>query len=66
MHAPRTCHEKHTLSKCAVISGDNGPRTVTGCILTTPKLVIRVDQVSGYRQAQLHPDTESWAAPFTW
>ena len=49
-----------------VLSEGDEPRIVTGCILTTPKLVIRVDQVSGYRQAQLHPDTENWAAPFTW
>ena len=39
---------------------------MAGCILTTPNLEIRVDQVSGFEQALLHPDTESWAAPFTW
>ena len=49
-----------------MLSEGKEPRTVTGCILTTPKLDIRVDQISGYRQAQLYPDTESWAAPFTW
>ncbi|GAB4819990.1 hypothetical protein N2152v2_007036 [Parachlorella kessleri] len=54
------------MSASVVLSEGDEPRQVTGCILTTPKLVIRVDQVSGYRQAQLHPDTESWAAPFTW
>ncbi|GAB4819989.1 hypothetical protein N2152v2_007035 [Parachlorella kessleri] len=54
------------MSASAVLSEGEEPRTVTGCMLITPKLDIRVDQISGYRQAQLHPDTESWAAPFTW
>ena len=58
-----------TIIDCAavtVLSEGDGPKVVTGCILTTPKMDIRVDQVSGYEQAALHPDTEAWAAPFTW
>mgnify|MGYP001063304046 FL=1 len=39
---------------------------MVGCILSTPKLEIRVDQVSGYEQALRFPDTEAWAAPYTW
>lgn len=54
------------MSGSVLLSEGDEPKRVTGCILNTPKLEIRVDQVSGYQQAQLHPDTEGWAAPFTW
>ncbi len=37
-----------------------------GCQVITPCMDITVYQVSGWEQAQLFPDTESWAAPFTW
>ena len=50
----------------AVLSEGDGPKRVVGCQLTTPKMDIRVDQVSGYEQATKFPDTEAWAAPFTW
>ena len=50
----------------AVLSEGDGPKYVTGWLLSTPKLDIRVDQVSGYEQAMKFPDTEAWAAPFTW
>ncbi|GAB4813345.1 hypothetical protein N2152v2_000391 [Parachlorella kessleri] len=49
-----------------VLSEHDGPKRVTGCLLTTPKMNIRVDQISGYEQASKFPDTEAWAAPFTW
>ncbi|GAB4819965.1 hypothetical protein N2152v2_007011 [Parachlorella kessleri] len=62
----KTTVELAEMSASALLSEGDEPKRVTGCILNTPKLEIRVDQVSGYQQAMLHPDTESWAAPFTW
>ena len=36
-----------------------------GCEVTTSRMHITVYQVSGYKQALLHPE-EEWAAPYTW
>jgi hypothetical protein len=38
---------------------------VEGCKITTPKMTIRVYQVSGYETALRHPH-EAWTAAFTW
>ncbi|GAB4821113.1 hypothetical protein N2152v2_008159 [Parachlorella kessleri] len=38
---------------------------VRGCQVTTARLHATVYQVSGYKQALLHPE-EEWAAPYTW
>ncbi|GAB4817897.1 hypothetical protein N2152v2_004943 [Parachlorella kessleri] len=54
------------MSASILLSETGEPKHVVGCILSTPKLEIRVDQVSGYEQALRFPDTEAWAAPFTW
>ncbi|GAB4817974.1 hypothetical protein N2152v2_005020 [Parachlorella kessleri] len=39
---------------------------VTGCHVTTDKFEVTVYRVSGAEQALLHPDSEAWAAPYTW
>ncbi|GAB4821115.1 hypothetical protein N2152v2_008161 [Parachlorella kessleri] len=38
---------------------------VSGCQVTTARMHVTVYQVSGYKQALLHPE-EEWAAPYTW
>ncbi|GAB4823900.1 hypothetical protein N2152v2_010946 [Parachlorella kessleri] len=43
-----------------------GTKQVAGCRLTTHKFEVVVHQISGWEQATLYPDTEAWAAPFTW
>ncbi|GAB4823264.1 hypothetical protein N2152v2_010310 [Parachlorella kessleri] len=41
-------------------------REVVGCNARTPSFEVAVRQISGYQQAELHPETEGWAAPYTW
>lgn len=54
------------MSASVLLSEGDGPKHVAACTLTLPTMDIRVDQVSGYEEALKHPDTEAWAAPFTW
>ncbi|GAB4818668.1 hypothetical protein N2152v2_005714 [Parachlorella kessleri] len=54
------------MSASVILSKNDGPKYVAACSLKTPTMDIRVDQVSGYEEALKHPDTEAWAAPFTW
>ncbi|GAB4823896.1 hypothetical protein N2152v2_010942 [Parachlorella kessleri] len=46
--------------------GPTGAKKVVGCRVATDKLEVVVHQISGWEQARLYPDTEAWAAPFTW
>ncbi len=50
----------------AVVSEGPGPQHVKGCRVSTPNMEVTVTQISGWEQATMHPETESWAAPYTW
>lgn len=49
----------------AVLTDGPDPE-VWACIVTTPKMEITIKQMWGEKQAQIDPQMESWATPFTW
>ena len=49
-----------------VTKGSDAGSEATGCVFTTDKFEVTVYRVVGSEQAALHPDTEAWAAPYTW
>ena len=50
----------------ALTEGQVASRDVVGCNVRTPSFEVAVRQISGYQQAVLHPQTEGWAALYTW
>jgi hypothetical protein len=49
----------------AVVAG--GPDSdVWSCVVRTTKMEITIAQIWGWKQAQVDPEVESWAMPFTW
>lgn len=39
---------------------------MTACLVTTPKMEIKISQIWGYERALAQPELEGWTAPYTW